>query len=245
MKKLSLLVVLLCVSMVTIAQDVIVKKDGSTIQSKVMEINGTEIKYKKWSNQDGPLYSIGRSEILSINYQNGEVEKFSEVFVENNLPTSELPVYTGEDLTIEGWRREDIALNGHILSNDEIKYYLGSEAYELYESAKNKMKVNAILTIPFGICMGGAILCLIAGYGGGKTNLIPIGYVLGSVAIPCWIVALVFSGMGQNGIRDIVADYNKHNNKKVSFLIEPSIIQSNIAQTQGNLGLGLTFSLSF
>jgi len=209
-----------------------------------MEINGTEIKYKKWSNQDGPLYSIGRSEILSINYQNGEVEKFSEVFVENP-PTSDLPVYTGEELTIVGLRREDIALNGRILSNDEIKYYLGSEAYELYVGAKNKMRVNAVLGIPSGICLGGAILCLILGYGAGKTKLIPVGYVLGSVAVPCWIVTLVFGGIGQNGIRDIVADYNKHINKKVSFQIEPSIIQSNIAQTQGNLGLGLTFSLNF
>lgn len=226
------------------AQDVIVKKDGSTIQSKVMEITDTEIKYKKWSNQDGPLYSIGRSEILSINYQNGEVEKFSEVFVENT-PTSDLPVYTGEELTIEGWRREDIALNGRILSNDEIKYYLGSEAYELYLSAKNKMKVNAALTIPFGACLVGALVCLTVGYVNGKTQLVPIGYVFAGVAVPCWIVALVFSGMGQNGIRDIVADYNKHNNKKVSFHIEPSIIQSNIAQTQGKLGLGVTFSMNF
>ena len=74
MKKLSLLIVLLCVSFVTIAQDVIVKKDGSTIQSKVMEINETEIKYKKWSNQDGPLYSIKSNEVYSISFQNGEVE---------------------------------------------------------------------------------------------------------------------------------------------------------------------------
>lgn len=244
MKKLSLFVILFCASLMTMAQDVIVKKDGSTIQSKVMEINGTEIKYKKWSNQDGPMYSIDRSEILSINYQNGEVEKFSEVFIENP-PTSDLPVYTGKDLTIEGWRKEDIALNGRILSNDEIKYYLGSEAYSLYLSAKNKMKVNAALTIPFGICMGGTLLCLTLGYGGGKTKLIPIGYVFGGVGVPCWIVALVFSGMGQNGIRDIVADYNKHNNKNVSFHIEPSIIQSNMAQTQGNLGLGFTFSINF
>ena len=66
------------------AQDVIVKQDGSTILSKVMEINSAEIKYKKWSNVDGPIYAISRSEVLSINYQNGEVEVFSTM-IEDDL----------------------------------------------------------------------------------------------------------------------------------------------------------------
>ena len=60
-----------------LSQDVILKKDNTTILSKVLEINSTEVKYKKWSNQDGPTYSISRYEVTSINYQNGEVEKFN------------------------------------------------------------------------------------------------------------------------------------------------------------------------
>ncbi len=60
-----------------IAQDVIVKKDGSTIASKVLEINQNEIKYKKFNNQNGPTYSISKSEILSINYENGEKDMFN------------------------------------------------------------------------------------------------------------------------------------------------------------------------
>lgn len=56
------------------AQDVIVKKDGTTILSKVVEVGSSEIKYKKHSHQDGPTYSLSASEILSINYENGEKE---------------------------------------------------------------------------------------------------------------------------------------------------------------------------
>ena len=44
----------LCLS----AQDVIVKRDGSTILSKVLEVNKTDIKYKKFSNLNGPTYTI-------------------------------------------------------------------------------------------------------------------------------------------------------------------------------------------
>lgn len=43
------------------AQDVIVKKDGSTIVSKVLEVNTDNIKYKKFSNQNGPTYTISIS----------------------------------------------------------------------------------------------------------------------------------------------------------------------------------------
>ena len=60
------------------AQDVIVKHDGSTILSKVTKIGTTEVEYKKFSNQNGPTYSIQKSDIQAINYENGEKETFAE-----------------------------------------------------------------------------------------------------------------------------------------------------------------------
>lgn len=76
MKKLFLLLALM-VSTNVFPQDVIVKKDGSTILSKVIEVTSNEVKYRKYSNQNGPLYSIERSDILSINYENGEKEEYN------------------------------------------------------------------------------------------------------------------------------------------------------------------------
>ena len=43
-----------------LAQDVIVKQDGGTILSKVLEIGTQEIAYKKWNSQDGPVYKIAK-----------------------------------------------------------------------------------------------------------------------------------------------------------------------------------------
>lgn len=78
-KKLSILVLTIIIAVIYCkAQDVIVKKDGSTIISKVLEIDDTNVKYKKYSNLKGPLYVIKKVEILSINYQNGEIEKFDD-----------------------------------------------------------------------------------------------------------------------------------------------------------------------
>lgn len=81
MKKVILFMVLFASTLTASAQDVIVKKDGSTILSKVIEIGTTEIKYKKWNNQNGPNYSIAKSEIQAINYENGEKEIFGEEVV--------------------------------------------------------------------------------------------------------------------------------------------------------------------
>jgi hypothetical protein len=55
---------------------VIVKKDGSTILSKVLEVNQNDIKYKKHSNLNGPMYTINKSEVMSINYENGDKDSF-------------------------------------------------------------------------------------------------------------------------------------------------------------------------
>lgn len=75
MKKLFILFLLLTATHV-MAQDVIVKKDGTTINSKVLEITTNEVKYKKFSNLDGPIYNIAKSDIKVIKYQNGEEETF-------------------------------------------------------------------------------------------------------------------------------------------------------------------------
>lgn len=78
-KKLIALAALCIAGSYAAAQDLIVKKDGSVIQAKVTKIGNSEVEYKKWSNQNGPQYSIAVADILAINYQNGEKETFDNV----------------------------------------------------------------------------------------------------------------------------------------------------------------------
>lgn len=83
-KKLLALVALCVAGSYASAQDLIVKKDGSVIKAKVTKIGTSEVEYKKWSNQDGPQYSIAVADILAINYQNGEKETFENVSAGNS-----------------------------------------------------------------------------------------------------------------------------------------------------------------
>lgn len=76
MKKLVFGLILVLSACCVKAQDVIVKKDNSTILSKVTKVSQIEIEYKKWSNLDGPIYIVPISEVLRINYENGEYDEF-------------------------------------------------------------------------------------------------------------------------------------------------------------------------
>lgn len=76
MKRIALIASFL-ICLCTNAQDILVKKDGSTLQIKTEEISETTIKYHLWSNLDGPIRTISVENVLSINFENGEIERFN------------------------------------------------------------------------------------------------------------------------------------------------------------------------
>lgn len=77
MKKILAIFIILFTGISLYSQDIIVKRDGTTINAKVLAIGTSVIEYKKWNNQDGPTYSIEKSEILAINYKNGDKDTFN------------------------------------------------------------------------------------------------------------------------------------------------------------------------
>ena len=68
-------------------QDKIYKTDNTVIEAKVLEINKSEIKYKKFSNQNGPAYIIPKKEVSKIVYENGEKEAYNQAQA-NNQPAA-------------------------------------------------------------------------------------------------------------------------------------------------------------
>ena len=95
MKRNFLLICLLALTQTfAFAQDVIVKKDNTTILSKVLEITADCVKYQKWDNLEGPTYVINKSEILAINYQNGTKEDFSVLNVEKDKQPNQIQSQT-------------------------------------------------------------------------------------------------------------------------------------------------------
>jgi len=58
------------------SQDKIYLKNGENINVKILEVNLDDLKYKKFSNQEGPLYTIIKSDIHMVIYENGETDIF-------------------------------------------------------------------------------------------------------------------------------------------------------------------------
>lgn len=58
------------------AQDIITQKNGDEIKAKVTEIGANSVKYKRFGNESGPTYTISKSEIFMIKYENGEKDIF-------------------------------------------------------------------------------------------------------------------------------------------------------------------------
>ena len=88
MKKFFLALFLSYFSHTVFAQDIIKLVDGSTVEAKVLEITQTEIKYKKFRNLDGPLYTIGKHEASTITYAYGEVEEYGAKSVPKQISQS-------------------------------------------------------------------------------------------------------------------------------------------------------------
>ena len=66
----------LCIQIVN-AQDTIMLHNNTVIIARVSEIGSTEIKYKKFENTDGPLYTITKDEVRMIKYENGSTDVFT------------------------------------------------------------------------------------------------------------------------------------------------------------------------
>lgn len=67
------------------AQDLITKKSGEDVKAKVIEVTTTEIKYKKAENINGPLFTILKSDVLLLRYENGSKDVFDAVVVSDKV----------------------------------------------------------------------------------------------------------------------------------------------------------------
>jgi hypothetical protein len=74
-------------------QDVIVMRNADEIEAIIQDIGISEVKYKRYSNPDGPAYTALKSDIFMIKYANGEEETFPEATA--NVPMANVPTDGG------------------------------------------------------------------------------------------------------------------------------------------------------
>jgi len=74
--KFILLTALVLLTSAVFSQDYIIKKDGEKIEAKVLEVTTTHVKYRKFSQPEGPNRSIEISLLKEIIYEDGQFDTF-------------------------------------------------------------------------------------------------------------------------------------------------------------------------
>ncbi len=78
MKYILLFILFICSSNIIKAQDTLSMRSGENILVKVIEVGTSELKYKKLDNLNGPIFSMLKSDLLIIKYENGTSEDYSK-----------------------------------------------------------------------------------------------------------------------------------------------------------------------
>jgi len=132
-------IIVVFISTNLLAQDKIYLKDGNNIEAKILEVNVDNIKYKKFSNQEGPIFTIAKNEVQMLVYENGESEIFKDEKVNANDENNKATNFTSEKSILNGGGPK-IGLNigfpvGEYASLTE--FFIGAEFAYLGEVAEN------------------------------------------------------------------------------------------------------------
>ncbi len=180
MKKILSLLFAVCISATMFAADIIVTTQSQRISAKIEEVGLDVVKYRRSDNLTGPIYSIAKSDIQSITYENGYVETFN--------------LYTPAKPSVVVQQTSSNANNTNNNANIP-REMLRNQCETEFQKGKTLMTVGigfsivGVVALPVGIyCIvdnGGDLGTLIAG-----DILTAVGAVSIPVGIPLWAVGL-------------------------------------------------------
>ena len=153
------------------SQESIIKKDNSVMKVKILEIQENSIKYKPIEFLDGPVRSISLSEVSHIVYEDGKIETFNTLTVQNTeqeiaQPSPKKIISSKIDLlarvSIQVWNDDDLAeffgtnfsfgagLEKQLLPHLKIGASLDFAGKSQYEVALNYFNVGGFVKFSWG-----------------------------------------------------------------------------------------------
>ncbi len=123
------------------AQDIIITKDAQKIEAKILEVSGSEIKYKKQSNLEGPTFILGVEDLNSVIYANGEVQVFEDKADKQNIGVKDV-VAVQDDAKCE---TEEVDIQcGERNENANIRPYIKTSFFNMYADAEIRYIFNGL-----------------------------------------------------------------------------------------------------
>ena len=131
-----IIIILLLTATTASAQDIIFKWTGEEMQAIVVDISPGVIKYKKFDNINGPVYSIAREQVEKIIYENGKTIDF-----------------TKSERNIEKHKQEKIFQP--VKTSPTLGWHLGVGASNLYGDIEgNKIQIASAIGASFTLPVG-------------------------------------------------------------------------------------------
>lgn len=78
MKKTLLIVIALFSSFIINAQDVLIMQNGEEIETKIIEVNQSQVKYTLYGDSEGSTYIVNRADVFKIKYASGSETVLNE-----------------------------------------------------------------------------------------------------------------------------------------------------------------------
>lgn len=126
------------------SQDIIYKRASEdSILAKITEVNIDNIKYRSYSNLDGPLYVIKKEEINRIVYSNGDVDHFK--INESKDPKNHAticiirPKRKGTGFNVMAIYEDDMII-GILRSNNYLKWKIDADKDEVIITSRGEGK---------------------------------------------------------------------------------------------------------
>jgi len=94
MKRFFLTLLVMSATLLATAQDVIFLSESDSIVAKVITVGSSEITYQKWTNLQGPVYSMAINQIAAIRYANGTYDFFTNKPAAVVVNTTNVPALT-------------------------------------------------------------------------------------------------------------------------------------------------------
>lgn len=185
MKRLILLISIALISMNAMAQDVIFRSSTDSIVAKVLSIGTKEITYRKWSNLEGPIYSIYIQDVVAIRYANGSYDFF------NNKTE---PVIENTNTSISLIRSGNTYLYGDlVMNNNSLEDWLEEQncpaAYHQFKAGRITANAGwAFMIVGLMMDLSGTIIAVKAPRTNAGYILVGIGGAFELACIPTLIV---------------------------------------------------------
>ena len=239
MKKLLSIILTLVAFSSLYAQDTIRLRSGEIIPAQVQEIGISEIRYKQWSNLEGPTYVQPKSNVLSISYKNGAKENFITVPSQdqtNSSSSSSTDQAFSDALNPNHYLLEInlksdsyLTLNGRELTEHEAKQILGEDDYGTFLAGIHQRKATGWMA-PVGLIFSLSSLPLIL-----NVNLMLAGLSLATIGVPMFIVGSAVAGSGNRRANNVISDYNTQMNRLKSS--SPATLSLNLSPVSAGLTL--------